>query len=257
MSDARRDIEGLRVACVYSWGCPELNCLAAKKLDPNPAERVFNFAQDPAREPSDLIHCIMLNLETFWFYRLICLLNEKEGDVFLEEIVRAHWLPNSDSVLELLKQVPSSDIGKLLGSLDLLRGSHRLLSIVSKIRNIAGTRPHHNSIIIQLFKGINPKQLPAVLLKDSEKCLVRTAKVTKVFNHTLEVQAISLTINERGELSYVFSEEQVDRGFVSSVKESDLISIHLGVAREKITAKDAQRLTAINEEAICFAAKGP
>lgn len=229
-------MEGLKIACLYSFGCPELEGMRTKEL-------IFDFIKNPRKDKSHLVKETLQKLEPFLFYQLIGLQNNI-SEPFSEDVVRAYWLGNW-----LLKPLTTEDIERFVSQ----RGNiehHRLRLI--KTLELVGGKPHHNFEILWLIKKIRRNQrLSSKFLDNLNNCLIRAARVTEIKELTLKVKTKSIVLKGQ-EITLEDSIEKISRGFVREIKKGDLVSIHLGIARENIERGTAENLSEIVKEAISF-----
>lgn len=231
-------MKGLRVACLYSVGCPELKRMKAKKK-----QIIYDFLRNPKGDKSPSVKEILEKLEPFLFYKLISFQNDIT-DPFNEDIVRSYWLGNP-----LLKPIAKENVARLLFSEE--SQEHHQLRLM-KILNLVGGKPHHNFETLWLIKGIKAgRGFPLKFLGNLNNCLVRAGKVIYTGKLISEVKTKSIVFQNR-KITLEDSIESLQGSFVKNLEEEDFISIHLGMAREKIQRETAENLLKITEEAISF-----
>lgn len=153
-------------------------------------------------EKKDLIVSMVKKLLSYPGYQKISALT-KRGNCFAEKVVKGYWL--SDKNLERV---------------DLT----------------------HNFATLEKFKAISADQhLPAWIVKKMLDCAISFGEVIKVDREKAEVSNRRLLFKE-GEVVLGKETREVDTKFVDSLKEGDLVSIHLGIAREKISKVQAKTL---------------
>lgn len=233
-------MEGLKIACLYSLGCPELKRMKAQEL-------IFDFIKNPRPEKIPQVKEILEKLDPFLFYQVIGLQNGI-SDFFEEEVVRAYWLGN-----DFLRPTTKKDIESLLVQQINFR-SHQ--PHLRKLLDLVGRKPHHNFETLWAIKRIrrDQKLLPG-FLENLYNCLVRPGQVVYVGKWIFEVET-RLIAFKGGEITLEDSREIIHRQFVKNIKKGDFVSIHLWNAREKIQKETAENLLKITEEAISFFQKG-
>lgn len=228
-------MNGIFVVCLYSFGCPEFKEM---KVD----EKVLNFIKNPSQEKTSEVKAVLEKLEPFLFYQLIGIANSR-NDYFSEDIVRAHWLGN-----EFLKPIKAENLWVIF-SQRMIPELHRFS--ILKIRNLVGGKPHHNLKIFQIFEKI--RQMPKIPLESLEKtinCLVLPGRVVEV-NEDILVETFSV-VWEGDKPLLQNLRKRIEKGFVAEVSKGDFVSIHLGMAREKISKETAENLIKISQESLDF-----
>jgi len=224
-------MEGILTSCLYSFGCPELRQFGAEKF-------FFEFLKNTEKTKLPLVRTILEKLEPYYFYSLIGYKNNLPP--FSQRVVRAHWLGNN-----LLKRIEKEDVKELFKEKKFQGHQTRFI----KIFDLIGGKPHHNFSTLWLIKKIenlNPN------LKMIEDCLVRAGKVVEIKEEKFVVETQRLVL-DRKKLRLQEVIEEIPRFFLKRpVKFNDWISIHFGVAREKISRDCAQNLQRIIQEAILF-----
>lgn len=231
-------MEGIRIACLYSLGCPEL------ENRPDDKQAVLSFIKNPQESEVFRVKTILMGLEPYLFYYLIGLING-EKDFFQKDIVRNYWL--GGNLLKPIKENVIKEISSRKFPLDILR----------KLQKLEGRKPHHNTSVFQLIAGIRkpPSQIPLYLLESMNNCLVVPAKVTRVDRGRIETETLSI-IRDKERFFLTAISKKVKRGFVDSPKRGDFISIHFGVAREKISPTTAEDLRVITYESFQLLQRG-
>jgi len=226
-------LEGLRIACLYSFSCPELKKAKEKKT-------ILEFAKEPQFEKAPKAREILIKLEPFFFYQFIAHQN-KISDPFNERVVRAYWLGN-----EFLKRVTKEEIK----TFTLLKKeiTHKKITALKLLELING-KPHHNFETLWLIK--KNQFLTEKILQEITKCLIRPGEIIKIEKNILFVKTFKLNLEEKKVvLREVIS--KVDQGFLKDPKKEHLVTIHLSRAREKISKKTFQNLLKITKEALTF-----
>lgn len=225
-------MDGVRLACIYSFGCPEIDTLESST--------VLSFINDPRKRKNerDMVRDLLEKLDPFLFYRLIAGVVGKRS-VFDRSVVRAHWLGDSG-----LKPIDPSDIRLIKGTINLHQAA--------RIARLMDAKPHHNFAVLQVISeairsraGFSPG-----FLIDTVDCLVLPAKVIAA-DEKITASSLRLVIKE-GTFSLSCEHKEVERGFVGDVSPGDYISLHLGIGRQKITKEQAMDLLALTREAVDF-----
>lgn len=234
-------MEGVWISTKYSWGCPELTKMGAQSL-------IFKFVRSPTQGKLAVVIAYLERLEPFLYYQLIGMANNI-ADPFDERIIRAFWLGN-----DLLKPVTKKDIESFLSKRKDL-GVHSLPLI--KIMDLIGGKPNHNFEILWLLKDKKPNQiLRAKFLEDIiNKCLVRAGEIIEIKRPGLVVKTIAVNA-EKKEIVLKERTEKISFGFMGQLRKGDIISVHLGTAREIIERETSKNLLKITEEALTFFQKG-
>jgi len=231
-------MEGARVACLYTFGCPEL------RGNPEAEEAVLKFIREPNPENLPRIRTILEGLEPFVAYQIIAAANGIE-DPLSEEVVRAYWLGN-----DLLKIVTDDILARVLSE----RFHSRDLLVAHKVR---GRKPHHNlnvAWLVSIVQQSVPQKLPHIISGASD-CLVVPGRVIAGKEETIRVLASSIFV--RGDqLLLVATPRKVKRGFVEEINNGDLVSIHLDMAREVIREETAESLMAVTHESFQILQRG-
>ncbi len=231
-------MEGLRIACLYSFSCPELKKAKEKKT-------ILEFAKEPQFEKAPKAREILIKLEPFFFYQFIAHQN-KISDPFNERVVRAYWLGN-----EFLKRVTKEEIK----TFTLLKKeiTHKKITALKLLELING-KPHHNFETLWLIK--KNQFLTERILQEITDCLVRPGKIIKQERNILFLETFRLNLEEK---KIVLKKEicKVDQGFLKDPKKEHLVAIHLSRAREKISKETFQNLLKITKEAISFWGNNP
>lgn len=229
-------MRGFQTSCLYSFGCPELKKMESEKI-------ILDFIKNPKKENIPSIKEILEKIEPFLFYQLIGLQNGIV-DPFNEDIVSAYWLGNS-----LLKPITRGDINNFLSQKRNF-GYHQLHLI--KILGLIGGKPHHNFGTLWLAKGIkNNQRSPPKFLENLNNCFIRIGRVIEIEKLKLKAEIGSIVFQGK-EIVLDSSIEEVNRGFIEKIERGNLISIHLGMAREKIQRETAENLSKITKEATSF-----
>jgi len=245
------DTEGIRLAGLYSLGCPEL-----KQDDGDAEKKVETFVRGLRVRGSFLpldIRGILENLDPFLFYQLIALASNV-SDFFDANVVRAHWLGGP-----LLKTVEKSHIEQVFrnGKSRLPRDTHHLVNMALKLRALMGKPPHHNICVVSILGGFNLNgcPIPEILQKINE-CLVRAGKVVGAGEETLMVESFVVGVAGIGVIGLKEECFDIRRGFAENAQVDDYVSFHLGRGREIISAAQADLLRIYTQEAIQFAKRG-
>lgn len=239
--------KGIRLAALYSAGCPELT-----ETECGAAIDSFLSSGNGSGPSTEEVKKILERLDPFAYYQLIATANGEE-DVFSESVVRAHWLGAGD-----LSPVADLHVRRVLGntSLEECLGIHRLVALVTRLRGLIGFLPHHNFCALHLFtalrKGI---KIPDQLILSADQCLIRPAKVLAREGNFLQVKTLSLVSRKDG-LDLNIRTTKVEKWLVADQDVfPNLVSIHLGRAREMITEVQYHKLEWLMEQAVNFSNK--
>jgi len=228
-------MEGVRIACLYSYGCPELEKIQKQNV-------VLDFIKNPQDNKCSLVKETLKGLNPFLFYQLIGLQNDIE-DPFEEKVVRTYWLGGG-----FLKTITKKDVQNLLAQKNLQIHSLHL----TRISDLINGKAHHNFETILLLKGIRDFQkLTREFIEKLNDCLVRAGKVISVGHWAFKVRTKSISF-KKGEIVFEDSLELIPFDLLREIKTGDFISIHLCRAREKIGKETAENLIEITKEAISF-----
>ncbi|MCX8158478.1 MAG: DUF6390 family protein [Candidatus Diapherotrites archaeon] len=222
------ELNGLLRACKYSF---EPNRLGY--CGPNNSFAVFkDFIKEPTEEKAKEIVNLLSDFNAFFPYvNLIAEKNKKY--VFEEEVVEAYWIGNN-----LLYKVFKEDIEDLiLNKLAALSSLPK--EIFEKKVNYLPEKPLINHSFHVLYINFITRKLDP-LLKNLDSCLVKPAKVLEIRENSYFVKSYSIYC-ENKEIGLKEKRFRVQKGFVDA-DEKDLISIHWGLAIEKINDKQKKFL---------------
>ena len=243
------DASGIRLAALYSLGCPELREMNAEL-------RVQSFVIGASQEKPAAIRSILEKIDPFWFYQLIVLSKFKElSDFFGEKAVRAFWIGNP-----YLKPIKVPDIqrvfanGKLKHKFDV----HKMGVVIAKMRGLLGVRPSHNFCVMEILTGIRKGvPIPQEILQGTNECLVRAGKVIAAGDDKINVETTVLVQEELTSFGFRTVQEEVERGFIiGELTPGTLISVHLGKGREVLSREDDFNIREFLREALAFAQRG-
>ncbi len=215
-------MEGLKIASLYSLGCPELRQIGAENF-------ILNFLKNPERSKTLFVKDILKKLEPFVYYRLLA---KKNGisNPFNKNVVKAHWLGNN-----LLKPLEEKDLNDISSVYFL------------KLSDLIGAKPHHNFSVFW-----SAKRTDKIPIEKIDECLIKSGKVIEIKEKTILVETVKLCLNKK-EIFLQETKEEISKGFLRGfVGFDDLVSIHFQQAREKISRNCAQNLIEITKEAINF-----
>ncbi len=243
---------GLRLACLYSCCC---------KAELNPAleaveEAIMrNFLGNADCLEEDSLHArnVIRNSHSAVFYRLIAV-SQGRDDFFEEGIVSAHWLGN-----ELLKPINKEDIEKVMGSMVIGTAYDRFIVDFMKIKDLVGGKAHHNFYVFQtivpfwLKKIREDKEIPPEIISKTNACLVRPAIAVGIRQSGISVRTLALEQEKQYLVIHKGIEEEVSQGFVPEILQGDFLSLHLGMARQKLERREMCFLENITSEALNFA----
>ncbi len=237
---------GIRLAALYSVGCPEL-----VQMNLDSALWSFVVGEPTASISAESARGILEKLDPFVFYQLIAFaVNEK--DCFSESVVRAHWLGNG-----ALNPVQDSDVKQVLTDLS-SRDSldvHKLAALALKLRGLIGFVPHHNFCVLQLFAGLKKRgKIPERIITEADRCLVKPGKVVSKSGGLFGVKNLVLVPGSDGGLDVNVRVAMVDSRLISDAAPV-FVSTHLGRVREAISEEDSQKLENLLLEAVDFSNK--
>jgi hydrogenase maturation factor len=239
---------GYLLTCLYSSGCPELRELGAQEM-------IEGFVEGQPMDPAAMVKDVLRRIGPSVFYRLIAPAKGLGTDIFDREVVRAYWIYNPD----LLVPVTKAAVTKILRQGFSGFSQHKQAEMITRIRGVQGGKPHHNFDVLWLLKSFtNPKvgiAIPQDLLQKTNDCLVRAGRV-RSNGKALGVETVSVVQKGNNALALGPVSMTVGLGFVKKALPGDFVSIHLGVAREIISGRDAEDLGMITGEAIEFVNEG-
>jgi len=201
-------MEGIRIACLYSYGCNKTTLLGV-----NPKLLAFVSNPKPGKDEVSEICSILNKLIPYPAYRSLANI-AGQGDCFDESIVRVYWFGN-----------------QCLAS----RQGHRLnhnqwaLNKVKEIRNQHGLTEKATNLVLDCTISWGE-----VVSKNKTKLRVK--------NHRFLCQRRKIFFGEQ--------EREIEVGFIKKVRPGNLISIHLGIARERISKAQAGTLKQTTLEAL-------
>jgi len=237
------DTKGIRFAALYSVGCPELRGMGCEK-----EIRDFLLNPEPDLPTFTRVAFILGKLEPFFFYQLIALINDVD-DVFSKKVVRAYWL--SDSLLHpLTKNDVRRTMFLVLGKFSF--DPHNVHKVIIKAHGLIGAKPWHNADVIYILAAVKNAPIPETLLVNANNCLVTAGRVIGVDESEIDIETFGVIQRKSGKICFVNLSKGVNRGFVKDVKTGDYVSVHLGIAREKITQKEAEILSQATKETVDF-----
>jgi len=259
MKKEKRIKQGLRLACLYSWGCEPL-----LKMD-FPQLRIANFIKSSIRIDNrrfqrriPWILKILKRLDPYYYYQLIACLFDVENP-FDESVVRAHWQG------EGLERIPEGFLSFFKGRLDFgfnPRSDRKkaIRIVLGPLRRICMLKkgfPFHNfDVFLQVkrMKKFTPRSLMYI-----NGCLIRPAQVLgekRIGQKNLLHVRIMFVFSENGCLKIGEREEFISPEFIEGVKEEEWVSVHFGWAREIITPKTAENIKKLTEQALAFSNQG-
>jgi len=218
-------MEGVRIACLYSYGCPDLKRIGAEKL-------IFDFIKDTDKSKLSLVKGILEKLEPCLFYRLIGKMNDIDNPFNLH-VVKAYWLGNN-----LLRTIKKEDIS--------------ISSVYSlKLSDFVGGKAHHNFSVIW-----STKRASNIPIEKFDECLIKPGKIIELKEKNILVETKRL-FSERKKIYFKDTTQEISREVLRGlISFDDWVSIHFGTAREKISRNCAQNLIEITKEAISLFQKG-
>lgn len=213
--------EGLRLACLYSWGCPEIR---------GDKDIICDFVRDPGGYMIILVRSILSRIELYLSYQLIAWSNGI-SDPFDKDVVRAYWLGGG-----LLGQITTEALNAISFDGFPAFARRRLEELEER-----AAFPHHNTSVFQtLFTpDMAVEKMPRERLESANICLVTAGLVTRVDSDFLEVRCPIVAV-EKDRFTVQKSVLRVRKGFAEKVKEGNRASVHLGVARQRVR-KETER----------------
>ncbi len=247
-------MEGVRIACLYSFGCPELKDGRLNSLTFDPFSFLYGFIKEPDLANLGMILALLNNLEPILYYRLIAR-SFKTSTIFSEEVVRNHWL-GSVNLTEI-----SPDVVRNLSENCPISPEAPRKEILEKIRDqriprLVRGKPHHNFVVLQALNDFGKKRQ---VIANINHCLIRPGTVVEKKEgdviggrSLLMVKTFALAMHSDNTLYLKKTKIEIERGFLEDEKEGDIVSFHFGVGREKITYKQAECLLNLTNEALQF-----
>jgi len=108
----------------------------------------------------------------------------------------------------------------------------------------------HNFATLARFREINSDEhLPDWIVNKMLDCAISFGKIIKVGSEKSRVLNYRL-LYKKGRVVFGKETREVDAGFVNDFKKGDLVSIHWGIAREKISREQAKTLRDVTSKAI-------
>lgn len=221
--------EGIRLAALYSTGCPEL-------LQAGSNSSLVSFLRGNGTAQS--VRHLLEAIDPFFYYMLIAMQSPVQAGVsnfFDPRVVSAHWLGN-----EFLFPVKGEEIQRVFrnGKVGELN-PHKAREMAFKLIALKGRLPHHNLCVLSILAGARESKL----VHELDSCLVSAAEVVSLEGDKIRARKLSLVQTFPG--APVEAQEVVcvaDKGFVDCVKPGDLVSLHLGAARQIISREIFDRL---------------
>ncbi|MFH1587507.1 MAG: DUF6390 family protein [Candidatus Diapherotrites archaeon] len=226
-------------AARYSYQPNKLNYCGPE----NAHEKLLNFVNNPVQEEEAEIVSLLKQFSALHPYlELIAQKNEIENE-FDEKVINAYWTGN-----ELLEHEWGEDLRELLR--EKLTGPHLLPQKISE--KLAAELPNgllpHHSFNVLYVNFVTKKVSPIV--QNLSNCLVKWGKV--VDENELKAKTVKL-ISENNEFKLKEEIRKFENPFGIPLQKNDLISLHWGIAVEKIPEtelKNLKKATQINLEAV-------
>lgn len=209
--------KGIRLGCLYSYGCN-----GTKRIKTIPFKEADSCLLRIIRAKNvdlDKISKIISSLDSYPFYINIA---RRRGEAVFpnsisENVVRSFWLG---------KEVAGND--------NFVRYTHNF-STLGKIKVIKGEGDKHlQDKIVDLL-------LDCAI--SFAKVILKGANSARVLNHGLICKNGTIIFNED-------RQKTVDIKFLDGVKRDDLVSVHLDIARERISQAQAENLKKITLKAL-------
>jgi len=226
---------GIRLTALYAYGCQ------AAASDSPVGQSIGRYLATGAGE-EDLWRQYLGHLEPRHYYHLLLETKYPRAlDDFNPSIVRDYWFGNS-VVLPTVHTLftPHGGFNKL---------TPRPKSIGAYFLH-QGVRPYHNYIVLAKATLVG-LEIPAVMMGVNQ-CLISWGRVLRTQDDTLTVETWPLVFR-RNRLAWAARQQQrIKFGYLRDVRVGDLVSIHYGEARERLTPAQVARLNkyaqlAINE----------
>lgn len=226
--------EGLRVACLYSLGCDRLREIQKE-------ESFLKFLRGSEINRNEIEKAVKF-LDSFPFYQLIAWQNNI-CNPFEEKVVRAFWLGNG-----LLRKIKKEQLAGFFKE-----NKNFPIFLLNKFFTFIGAVPHHNFDVLWTAKLMmeNPKVSIGFLI-DINNCLIRGGQVCSFEGESLMVHTHRINFL-KGRFFLTESKEIIDaRLLAENLNVGDFVSIHQGLAREKIEKKTAENIFEITKGALSF-----
>ncbi len=258
--------QGLRLAALYSFGCPELHDNDVLKF-----LKVVNqdqityadisiilrrFVKSPfslSKKERDIVEQILRYLDPFFYYRLIAQIKGID-DPFDEKIIKAHWLG-----LDLNERVDILEIQNILSEINSRFGPQRFFALGMKIYNLVGWQPHHNFIVSQLLGTmIKTGDRKQKAVEEINTCLVRGGRIIERTENRLLVEIIAFALKRgiRTGFRPVFClkkrRETIGASLLEDIEAGNIVSVHLNEAREFISQETLSFLEKTMSRALAF-----
>lgn len=203
---------GLKLACLYSFGCKR-----ATKLGLNKKLKQFVENKAPTDQDKEKIEQNLQKLLTFPLYKELAeYLNL--GNPFAAKTIKAHWL------------------GEAIGSdAKLLKLTHNYLVFHSFL-------PCPENI-----KTL-PSEKRKKFLSAAQECYVKTGKV---FNRNGQWAVLSTNLSI-GNHQYLLEKKalEVENPFLNNLKKDEIVTVHHGIIREVITGEKQKNLEKLTKRAL-------
>lgn len=219
------EFAGEQLASLYSFGCLELKQLRQTGAE----ELIFNFINNPEKKQIPFVKTILEKLEPFVYYRLIGKMNDINNP-FDFKVVKAYWLGN-----DLLRPIKREDFENILSNQQV------------KLLDLINAKLHHNFTALWVLK--KTKKIP---IEKIDECIIKPGRVIEVKEESILVETKKLSLKEEKICPQDFKQEISSEFLKGCVSINDWVSIHFGIARQKISQEAAENLYKITEEAILF-----
>lgn len=235
--------EWLRHFCLYAFGCKEWQGIEDKIIEFIEHLNEHNILEiESAVKRTPALCCIDLIAKSNGFDYI---------DFLNRDISRAYWLGDGG----LLKPVTREDINAIIQKYKDEKYVHQLR--LWKIEKLIGKRPFHNVAVLQDLEGVKKiSHLPVEVIAMTNDCLVLPGRISLIDHRGyLGISTFSLTVAENT-FFLQESQKQIKTGFIKNPKVGMIISVHLGIGREKISADTAEGLVRTTNEAITLYQRG-
>ncbi len=224
------EFEALTFACKYSFITNKLGYCGL----PDSHEKFRELVEEKkTREIAE----VKKRLESFYglyaYLKLIARCNHLKP--FDYKVIEAYWLGN-----ELLRKVPRKEIAKMI-----LRDLSAPGLLPRARAKLAASRIPENSVPHHSFHGLYVKFVTKKLkptLENTDSCLVKWGRVTRVRGARVEVDGVKLAKNARGLFYLKRAKLTLSKGIGFNAGKSDLVSIHWNTAIERLSKRQARNL---------------
>jgi hypothetical protein len=228
-------MDGVRLYCLYSSGCPEIMDQVEKDL-------IMEFIKRPQEAKIETVTNIFLAKTAPVIYCLL-LARTRRVTTFSTEAVRAHWTGDpfnyepvtTEGLRWVAGQIPNEN------------------KMIIQAPMVMDCKPHHNFCVLYPIGKIRETRMPIALSDKINECLVRPAKITGQSSPgKFLVETPRVMQNPDGSYCMENRIESVDSGFTPEAMTDDIVTIHLGSCREVLHNGQAETLLKFTQEAFRF-----